>query len=84
MAYLSKFNNYKNTGLLITRVGLGAMFIFHGYPKLMGGPEGWAGLGASTKFIGITFAPVFWGFTAALVETLGGLGPYARYWFLTL
>jgi putative oxidoreductase len=72
MAYLSKFNNYKNTGLLITRVGLGAMFIFHGYPKLMGGPEGWAGLGASTKFIGITFLPVIWGFLAALVETLGG------------
>ena len=72
MAYLSKLNQYKDLGLLITRVGLGAMFIFHGYPKLMGGPEGWTGLGASTKFIGITFAPVFWGFMAALVETLGG------------
>jgi putative oxidoreductase len=72
MAYLSKLNQYKDLGLLIIRVGLGAMFIFHGYPKLMGGPEGWAGLGASTKFIGITFAPVFWGFMAALVETLGG------------
>jgi putative oxidoreductase len=72
MAYLSKFNNYKNTGLLIIHIGLGAMMIFHGYPKMLGGPEGWAGLGSSTKYIGIAFLPVVWGFLAALVETLGG------------
>jgi putative oxidoreductase len=72
MAYLSKLNNYKNTGLLIIRIGLGAMMIFHGYPKMLGGPEGWLGLGSSTKYIGITFLPVIWGFLAALVETLGG------------
>jgi putative oxidoreductase len=72
MAYLSKFNNYKNTGLLIIHIGLGVMMIFHGYPKMLGGPEGWAGLGSSTKYIGITFLPVVWGFLAALVETLGG------------
>jgi putative oxidoreductase len=72
MAYLSKLNNYRNTGLLIMRVGVGAMMIYHGYPKLLGGPEGWAGLGASTKYVGITFWPVVWGFLAAVVETLGG------------
>lgn len=72
MAYLSKLNNYRNTGLLIMRVGLGAMMIYHGYPKLLSGPDGWAGLGASTKYIGITFWPVVWGFLAAVVETLGG------------
>ena len=72
MAYLSKLNQYKDLGLLIVRVGLGAMFIYHGYPKLLAGTDGWAGLGASTKYVGITFAPVFWGFLAALVETLGG------------
>ena len=72
MAYFSSLNRYKDLGLLLIRVGLGAMFIFHGYPKLLGGPEGWAGLGASTKYVGITFWPVVWGFLAALVETLGG------------
>lgn len=72
MAILSSLNKYRDVGLLIIRVGLGAMYIFHGYPKLLGGPEGWAGLGASTKYVGITFAPVFWGFMAALTETLGG------------
>jgi putative oxidoreductase len=72
MALLSNLNNYRNTGLLIIRIGLGAMMIYHGYPKLLGGTEMWAGLGSSTKYVGITFAPVFWGFLAAVAETLGG------------
>lgn len=73
MAYLSSLNKYKDFGLLIIRVGLGAMFIYHGYPKLMGGKEAWIGLGSSTKYIGITFLPMVWGLLAAVVETLGGL-----------
>ncbi|PLW88845.1 DoxX family protein [Mucilaginibacter sp.] len=72
MAYLSKLNQYKDFGLLITRVGLGAMFIYHGYPKLMGGPHLWGEIGSATKYVGLTFAPVFWGFMAAIVEALGG------------
>jgi putative oxidoreductase len=72
MAIFHTLNKYRDLGLLIIRVGLGIMFIIHGYPKLMGGPEGWAGLGASTKYVGITFAPVFWGLMAALAEALGG------------
>jgi putative oxidoreductase len=73
MAYLSSLNKYKDLGLLIIRVGLGAMFIYHGYPKLMGGKEAWTGLGSSTKYIGITFLPMMWGLLAALTETVGGL-----------
>jgi putative oxidoreductase len=72
MAYLNNLNNYRNTGLLILRIGLGAMMIYHGYPKLMAGTHGWANLGASTKYVGIHFWPVMWGFLAALTETLGG------------
>jgi putative oxidoreductase len=72
MTYLSNLNNYRNTGLLILRVGLGAMMIYHGYPKLMGGTHSWVGLGASTKYVGINFWPVMWGLGAALAETLGG------------
>lgn len=72
MAYLSNLGRYKDLGLLITRVGLGAMFIYHGYPKLLGGTHAWQELGSSTKYVGITFAPVFWGFMAAIVEALGG------------
>lgn len=72
MALLGNLGNYKNFGLLIIRVGLGVMFIYHGYPKLMGGIKGWEGLGQSTKYVGIHFLPVVWGFLAAVTELLGG------------
>ena len=39
----------------------------------MGGPKMWEGVGSATGYIGIHFAPVFWGLLAALVESVGGL-----------
>ena len=73
MAYLAKISNYKDLGLLIARVGLGGMMIFHGLPKLMGGPAKWEALGGTISNLGITFAPIFWGFMASFAEGVGGL-----------
>ncbi len=73
MAILGNLGKYRNTGLLFIRLGIGAMFIMHGFPKLAGGIETWKGLGGSMKLIGIDFLPVFWGLMAAATETLGGL-----------
>lgn len=72
MALFGKLGNYKNFGLLIIRVGLGIMFIYHGYPKLLGGISMWERLGHSTKYVGIHFLPAVWGFLAAATETFGG------------
>ncbi|WP_421945526.1 DoxX family protein [Pedobacter sp.] len=72
MAILDNLGKYRNTGLLLLRIGVGIMFIIHGFPKLAGGPKGWEGLGGSMKVIGIDFLPVFWGFMAAATETFGG------------
>lgn len=72
MAILDNLGKYRNTGLLLLRIGVGIMFIIHGFPKLAGGPQGWEGLGGSMKVIGIDFLPVFWGFMAAVTETFGG------------
>ncbi|AMR31065.1 DoxX family protein [Mucilaginibacter sp. PAMC 26640] len=72
MAYFSSLNKYRDFGILIARIGLGAMFVYHGYPKLIGGPAAWAGLGASTRYVGIHFLPVVWGFLAAVTEAVGG------------
>jgi len=72
MAILDNLGKYRNTGLLLLRIGIGTLFIIHGFPKLAGGPDGWAGLGGSMKVIGIDFLPVFWGFMAAATETFGG------------
>ena len=74
MAIFSKLGNYKNTGLLLMRVGIGAMMLYvHGYPKLIGGPEKWEKLGSNMKLIGIDFLPLFWGLMAASTEAIGGL-----------
>lgn len=73
MAALSSLGKFKNTGLLILRLGLGFMFIMHGYPKLLGGPERWEGVGHAMGSLGIDFFPVFWGLMAALTETIGGI-----------
>jgi putative oxidoreductase len=72
MAILDNLGKYRNTGLLLIRIGLGVMFIIHGFPKLAGGPNGWTALGGSMKVIGIDFLPIFWGFMAAVTETFGG------------
>jgi len=65
---------YADTGLVILRVGMGIMFILHGYPKLFGGTAVWVDIGA--KGMG-SFSPeqyyVFWGFLAAISEFGGGL-----------
>lgn len=72
MAIFDNLGKYRNTGLLILRLGLGAMMMVHGLPKIMGGPDQWAGLGGSMKVVGIDFVPAFWGFMAAISEGLGG------------
>ncbi len=73
----------KDFGLLLIRLGLGAsMFFFHGYDKITGGPERWEGTGGAMAHLGITFAPVVWGFLAAFAESVGSilivLGPLFR------
>ena len=65
----SRLTRYRDVGLLILRIGIGAAFIAHGWPKLTGGPKLWEGIGHALPLP----APVFWGFMAALAEGLGGL-----------
>ncbi len=70
---LSWTKNSKDIGLLIMRVGIGIMFMYHGWPKLMGGVVTWEKIGAAVGNFGITVYPVVFGFLAALSESLGGL-----------
>lgn len=63
----------KDLGLLIIRLGVGAMFVYHGWDKLFGGVEKWTQLGGAMATFGITIFPTFWGFMAAVAEVFGGL-----------
>ena len=62
-----------DAGLLILRIGIGVIFIFHGLPKLLGGIEAWTQLGSTMSLVGVNFAPTFWGFMAAAVEVFGAV-----------
>jgi len=60
-------------GLLVLRLGLGGMFIGHGWPKLAGGAATWKKVGGAMTHLGIDLWPTMWGLFAAMSETLGGL-----------
>lgn len=70
---LRSIGKYRDVGLLILRVGIGIMFIVHGMPKLIGGSEKWLALGGAMKALGVDFAPMFWGFMAAISQFAGGI-----------
>ena len=65
---------YSSVGLLILRVGLAAVFIMHGWPKLnpnspMKGTAGFAGF---LKQMNVP-APTFFAWVVALLETVGAV-----------
>jgi putative oxidoreductase len=71
-APLSSLARYKDLALLILRIGLGVMFLLHGWPKLTGGPDRWAALGRAMGHLGIHVWPAAWGLAAAVAEFVGG------------
>jgi putative oxidoreductase len=70
---LSWLSQYRDLGLVFLRAGIGTMMVLHGWPKLAGGIQQWEKLGKATGHIGINFFPGFWGFSSAMVETIGGV-----------
>lgn len=68
-----KKENLLHLGWLILRVGIGISIFLHGFPKITGGTEMWTAIGGSMAVFGIKFAPAFWGFLAAVAESVGGL-----------
>lgn len=65
---------YSSSASLILRIGLGTTMVFaHGLPKVLEGPEGWAGTGKAMASLGISFAPTFWGAIACFGELIGGV-----------
>lgn len=64
---------YQNIALLVLRLGLGAMFVLHGFPKLIGGPDKWAKIGSAIDYVGMHSGHTFFGFMAAFSEFFGGI-----------
>jgi putative oxidoreductase len=59
-------------GLLCLRVGIGLIFVIHGWGKITDMQQ-WHWLGSQMSHLGITFLPTFWGFLGAAAEFFGGL-----------
>ena len=59
--------------LTVIRIGMGILFVGHGYLKIKGGVAEWKWTGEQLGNLGIRFAPVFWGICATLSEFLGGI-----------
>ena len=65
---------YYHEGLLVIRLTFGLGFIYyHGWSKLMDGPERWQRLGSVMDNVGIHFGHTFFGFMAAFSETVAAL-----------
>lgn len=71
--YLISSTSELNIGLAVIRIGIGLLFIIHGYLKLMKGPAEWRWAGEQMGNLGIRFTPIFWGICALLSELLGGI-----------
>jgi putative oxidoreductase len=69
MQWLGK---YRETGLLLMRVGLGVLFIILIGPVLFAGPSGWAHTGEGIRNLGLHTHHQFWGFLGALIACVGG------------
>ena len=59
--------------LTVLRIGIGLLFVGHGYLKVVRGYDEWLWTGQQMKYIGITFWPLFWGICAMLAEFGGGI-----------
>ena len=67
-------DRYRDIGLLVLRLGFGLGFLyFHGWSKLVEGPERWLGVGDAMEHVGIPFGYTFFGFLASFAESVGGI-----------
>lgn len=72
--FLTSLDRFRDIGLLILRLGWGWAYLWiHGGPKIFGGMERWEKLGGAMGYVGIDFAPAFWGFMASLSEFGGAI-----------
>jgi len=72
--FLTSLDRFRDIGLLILRFGWGWAYLWiHGGPKIFGGMERWEKLGGAMGYVGIDFAPAFWGFMASLSEFGGAI-----------
>lgn len=70
-SFLDRFNDL---GLLVLRVGIGAIFLFiHGLPRLVADSQAWSRVGRAVSYLGIDYGHAWWGLAAILAMTAGAV-----------
>lgn len=70
LSSLSKFDFF---GVLLLRVGLGALIAYKGFPLLVGGTETYERIGSAVTLIGIPSFHILFGIASAVIQTVGGV-----------
>jgi putative oxidoreductase len=70
-----------NFGLLVMRVGLAAVLLFHALPGLFGGTQDWQGVAKIFNFLNLGGLQALVGLIVLVVEALGAAGLFLGYFF---
>jgi len=70
LSSLSKFDFF---GVLLLRVGLGALVAYKGFPLLVSGTETYERIGSAVSLIGIPSFHILFGIASAVIQTVGGV-----------
>jgi putative oxidoreductase len=70
-----------NFGLLIMRLGLAAVLLFHALPKLFAGSHSWQSVGTTLAFFNAGVPETIIGFVMLLLEALGAISLMFGYFF---
>ncbi len=70
---LSSLSKFDFLGVLLLRVGLGALIAYKGFPLLVSGTDTYERIGSAVSIVGITNFHVLFGIASAVIQTVGGL-----------
>lgn len=79
--FFSAQDRKKDIGLLIMRLGLAAVLLWHSVPKLIGGTPAWKSVGTTMDFINLGLPVSFMGLLSLALETLCSIGLIFGYLF---
>ena len=79
--FLSARDRKKDMGLLVMRLGLAAVLLWHSVPKLIGGAPAWKNVGTTLDFINLGLPVSFMGLLSLSLETLCSIGLLLGYGF---
>ena len=74
-------NRKIHSGLLIIRLGLTGVLLWHALPKLFDGLQQWQNVGLGLSTLNVGLPPVILGFTVLILEALGGVSFVFGYFF---